>query len=106
MSRYAFLHHEGGITGPDGVIFVCHRRAEQRHDFVAHEMTYGPLVPVHRVDHQFEYRVEQPASIFRIATEQKLQRALDVGKCTVTCLRSASSVVPNVTIFSARYFGV
>ena len=80
MSRYAFLHHEGRIRGPDSVIFVCHWRTEQRHDSVAHKMTDGPLVPVHGVDHQFEYGVEQPACIFRIATEQQLQRALDVGE--------------------------
>jgi hypothetical protein len=38
------------------------------------------LVPVHRLDHPFEDRVEELARLLRVAVGQQLHRALKVGE--------------------------
>jgi hypothetical protein len=73
-------HPECRIAGPHGVIFVGERRAEQRHDAVAHHLVHRPLVTVNGLHHQLENRIEDLARILGIAVGQELHRALDVGK--------------------------
>ena len=46
------LHAQGGVTGADGVVLERHRRAEQRHDAVAHHLVHRALVLAHGVHHQ------------------------------------------------------
>ena len=41
------LHSERRITGPDSVILMRYRRAEQRHDAVAQYLVDGAFVAVH-----------------------------------------------------------
>ena len=53
------LHVEGGITGSDGVILVGERRAEERHDAVAHHLVHGALVAVDGLHHAFEDGVQE-----------------------------------------------
>jgi hypothetical protein len=64
---HGLLHAERRVAGPDGVILVGKRRAEQRHDPVAHDLVHGPLVAMDRFHHPLEHRIENAASVFRIA---------------------------------------
>jgi hypothetical protein len=75
-----FLHPERGIAGADGVVFVRERRAEQRHDAVAHHLVHRALVAVHSVHHVREDRVEDLTRVLGIAAGEQLHRALQVRK--------------------------
>ncbi len=77
---HALLHAEGSVTGADGVIFLRDRRAEQRHDAVAHHLVDGPLVAVDGLHHAFQDGVEKLASLLGIAVGEQLHRALEVGE--------------------------
>jgi hypothetical protein len=57
---------------------MTQRRTEQGHDPVAHDLVDGPLIAVDGLHHVFEDRVEQLASLFRIAVGEQLHRALQV----------------------------
>ncbi len=74
------LHVEGGVTGPDGVILVGHRRAEEGHDPVAHDLVDRALVAVDGLHHPLEDGVEEFAGLLRIAVGEKLHGALNVGE--------------------------
>src|SRR5215813_6166448 len=56
------------------------RRAEQRHDPITHHLVHRALVPVHRVHHQLEHRVENLSRLLGIAVRDQLHRALEIGK--------------------------
>ena len=56
------------------------RRAEQRHDAVAHHLVDGALVAVDGLHHAFEHRVEELPRLLGIAVGQQFHRALQVGK--------------------------
>ena len=62
------------------MILVRERRAEQRHDAVAHHLVDGAFVAVHRLHHAFEDRVEDLARLFGVAVREQLHRALQVGE--------------------------
>jgi hypothetical protein len=72
------LHVERGVAGAHGVVLVGDGRAEQRHDAVAHHLVDGPFVPVDRVHHPLEHRVEQLARLLRVAVGEQFHRALEV----------------------------
>ena len=74
------LHGEGGVAGADGVVLVGERRAEERHDAVAHDLVHGALVAVHRVHHALEDRVQELARVLGIAVGEQLEGALHVGE--------------------------
>ena len=74
------LHSEGGVARPDRVVLVRQRRAEKGHDPIAHHLVDGTLVPVHRLDHPFEYRVEQLPRLLRTTVGKQLHRALEIGE--------------------------
>ena len=74
------LHAERGVAGPDGVILVGQRRAEQRHDAVAHRPADGALVAVDGLHHALEDGVEELPRILGVAVVDQLGRALDVGE--------------------------
>jgi hypothetical protein len=61
------------------VVLVGERRAEQRHDAVAHDLVHRALEPVHRLHHVLEYRVEQLPPLLGVAVGEQLHRALEVG---------------------------
>ena len=63
--RDRLLHAQGGVAGPDGVVLVGQRRAEQRHDAVAHDLVDGALVAVDGLHHPLEDRVEQACALPR-----------------------------------------
>ena len=62
------------------MIFVGERRAEQRHDAVAHHLIDGTFVTVDRVHHMLEDRIKQFASLLRITIRQQLHRPLHVSE--------------------------
>ena len=53
------LHHQGGITGAHGVIFVGHRRTKQGHNAIAQDLIHRALKAVHGVHHVAEGGIEE-----------------------------------------------
>jgi hypothetical protein len=80
IARDVFLHPQRRITGAHGMILVRQRRAEQRHETVAHDGVDGALVAVHGLDHALEHRVEKLLHVLRITVGDHLHRAFDVGE--------------------------
>ncbi len=74
------LHPEGRLAGADRMILVRQRRAKQRHDAVAHHLVDGALVAVDCGDHPLEHWIQDASCLFRIAVDQQLHRALEVGE--------------------------
>jgi hypothetical protein len=52
------------------MILVGDRRAEKRHNPVAHYPVHGALVAVHRFDHALEHRIEQLLRVLGIAVSK------------------------------------
>ena len=71
---------ERGVARPHGVVLVGHRRAEQRHDPVAHDLVDGALVAVDGLHHPFEHGIEELPRLLGIAVGEQLHRALQVGE--------------------------
>jgi hypothetical protein len=80
VSAQGGLHVEGGVAAPDGVILMGHRRPEERHDAVAHDLVHRALVAVDGLHHPLEDGVQQLPSVFRVPIRQQLHRALEVGE--------------------------
>ena len=53
--RDRLLHPESGVAGAHGVVLVGERRAEERHDAVAHDLVDRALVAVDRLHHVLEH---------------------------------------------------
>jgi hypothetical protein len=68
-------HPEGGIACPNRVVFMGHRRAEQRHDPVAHDLVHGALVTVNGLHHVLDDRVEQLPRFLGVAIGEQLHGA-------------------------------
>ena len=62
------------------MILVGQRRAEERHDPVAHDLVHRALVAVDRLHHALEDGVEELARLLGIAVGEQLHRALEVGE--------------------------
>ncbi len=77
---HRFLHPERGVARPHGVVLVGERRAEQRHDAVAHHLVDGALVAVDGLHHVLEHGIEELARLLGIAVGEQLHRALEVGE--------------------------
>ena len=77
---HRLLHAERGVAGPHGVVLVGQRRAEERHDPVAHDLVDRALVAVDGVHHPLEDGVEQLARFLGVAVGQELHGALEVGE--------------------------
>jgi len=80
VTFHQVLHAERRVARPDGMVLVGQRRAEERHDPVAHDLVHGPLVAVDGLHHVFQDRVEEFARFLRVTVGQKLHRALEVGE--------------------------
>ena len=74
------LHPERGVAGAHGVVLVGERRAEERHDPVAHHLVDGALVAVDGLHHPLEHGVEELAGLLGVAVGEQLHRALEVGE--------------------------
>jgi hypothetical protein len=77
---HALLHHERRIARPHCVVLVGDRRAEERHDPIAHYLVDGAFVPVDGLHHALEHRVEELARLLGIAVGEQFHRALEVGE--------------------------
>ena len=77
---HRLLHPERRVARPHGVILVGERRAEERHDAVAHHLVHGALVAVDRLHHVLEHGVEELARLLGVAIGEQLHRALEVGE--------------------------
>ena len=77
---HGLLHGEGGVACAHRVVFVRDRRAEERHDAVAHHLVDRAFVPVDGAHHQLEHRIEQPPRFFGIAVGEQLHRAFQIGE--------------------------
>ena len=62
------------------MVLVGERRAEERHDPVAHHLVDGALVAVDGLHHVLEDGVEELARLLGIAVGEQLHRALEVGE--------------------------
>jgi hypothetical protein len=74
------LHTQRGVARPYGVVLVRERRAEQRHDPIAHDLVDRALVAVDGLHHPLEHRVEELARLLGIAIGEQLHRSLEVGE--------------------------
>jgi hypothetical protein len=74
------LHAKRRVAGAHGVILVRDRRAEDRHEAVAHGVTDGPLVVVDGIHHELEDWIEDGLRLLGIAVSDELGRALQVRK--------------------------
>ena len=77
---HRLLHPQRRVARAHGVVLVGERRAEQRHDPVAHDLVDGALVAVDGLHHVLEHRVEELARLLGIAVGEQLHRALEVGE--------------------------
>ena len=80
IALHRLLHPERRIARPHGVVFVGERRAEERHDPVAHHLIHRALVTMHGLHHVFQYGVEELARLLGIAVGEQLHRALEIGE--------------------------
>jgi hypothetical protein len=62
------------------MVLVGERRAEQRHDPVAHDLVDGALVAMHSFHHPLEDGVEEFPRLLGIAIGKQLHRALQIGE--------------------------
>ena len=74
------LHPQRRVARTHGVILVGERRAEERHDPVAHHLVHRAFVAVHRLHHVFKNGVENLSGFFRITVGEQFHRAFQVGK--------------------------
>jgi hypothetical protein len=74
------VHPKRSVTGTDGVVLVGEGSPEERHDPVPHDLVDRPLVPVDRLHHPLEDRVDQLPGFLGIAVGQELHRALHIGE--------------------------
>jgi hypothetical protein len=88
------------------MVLVGNGGTEERHDAVAQELIDRALVAVHLPQHQLEGPVHQVVDLFGVKLFRDGGESGDVRNRTVTCLRSPSSTVLEVRIFSARCGGV
>ena len=80
VAAHRLVHPEGGVTSAYRVIFVSDRRPEQCHDPITHHLVDGAFIPMNRLHHPFEHRVEELARLLGVAIGQQLHRALQVGE--------------------------
>jgi hypothetical protein len=52
------------------VVLVGHRRAEQRHDTVAHDLVDGALVPMDGLHHEPEHGVQKLSGLFGVTISE------------------------------------
>ena len=80
VSLHGLLHPERRIARPHGVIFMGERRAEERHDPVAHDLVDRAFVAVDGLHHPFEDGIENLARLLGVAVGEQLHGALEVSE--------------------------
>ena len=74
------LHGQRSACRAHGVVLGGDRRAEQRHDAVAHDLAHRAAVLLDGFAHVLEYWVEQRARFLRIAIGDEFHRSFEVGE--------------------------
>jgi hypothetical protein len=72
------MHAQRRVAGAHRVILVGERRAEQRHDAIAHHKIDGALIVMHCFHHAVEHRLEDRARLLGIALGDQLHGAFQV----------------------------
>ena len=80
VALHALVDAERRVTGAQRVILLGQRRAEERHDPVAHHLVDRAVVPVDGFHHELEDGVQDLARFLGIALRQQLHRSLQVGE--------------------------
>ena len=62
------------------MVLMRDRRAEQRHDPVAHNLVDRTLVAMDRGHHDADRSVEDAARLFRVGVLDQRKRTLDIGE--------------------------
>jgi hypothetical protein len=73
-------HGQGRVTGTNRVVLEGHRRPEQGHDAVAHDLVHRAVVQMNRIHHELDHRLQDGTRLLGIPTRQQLHRALEVGE--------------------------
>jgi hypothetical protein len=60
------------------MVFVRHRRTEERHDPVAHHLIHRALVVMNSLYHSFQNRIQEFPRLLGIPVGEKFHRALEV----------------------------
>ena len=74
------LHVEGRVARPHRVVLVGERRAEERHDAVAHHLVDRALVAVDGLYHALEDGVEELPGLLGVPVGQQLHGPLEVSE--------------------------
>jgi hypothetical protein len=74
------LHAQRRVTRAHRVVLVGQRRAEQRHDAVAHHLVHRALVPMNGLHHPLEDGIEDLARVLGVPLGEQLHGALEVGE--------------------------
>ena len=80
VSLDRLLHAESRIAGPNSVLLMGERRAEERHDPIAHHLVDRSFVTVHGLHHPLQHGIEQLAGVFGVAVSQQLHGGLQVSE--------------------------
>jgi len=59
---------------------MCKRRAEERHDAVAHDLIHRALVPMDGLHRALQHGIEELPGFLGIAVGEQFHRALDIGE--------------------------
>ena len=79
---------------------------EEGHDAIAGELIDGPLEPMHPLQEDVKAAIHEGMDLLGIEALREAGKPGHVGNRTVTCLRSPSSALREVRIFSAQWRGV
>jgi hypothetical protein len=88
------------------VVFVCDRRAEERHDPIARVLIERALDAMNAFGEDLEEALPNPGPVLGSIDSERSIDPFTSAKSTVTCLRSPSRALRLLRIFSARCFGV
>jgi hypothetical protein len=74
--RDRLLHPQRRIASPHRVILMGERRAEERHNPVAHHLVHRALVTMDGVHHSFKHGIEDLPRLFGITVGEQFHGAL------------------------------
>ena len=101
------LHGQGGIAGPQGVIFMGNRRPEERHDAIPQHLVHRALIAVHGVHHAVQGRVQELLGGLGVEVPDQLGGVFDIGEQHRHLLALAFQVMARVKdFFGEMWWGI
>ena len=91
-----FLHPQGRVTRPHGVVLVGDRRSEERHDAIAHHLIDRAFVVMDGVHHALDHGIENLSRFLGVAADEQLHRPLQIREQNSHLLALALEGVPDV----------